>query len=203
MNEHTTIHLGCMDEFRQFDSKWIEQSRNTILGIDRDFRIIMLNQAYFAFAVANSGENIASDFGIGTNILDAISGPQKVYYRELFASCFDKNEPTAHEYECSSPGVFRLLKLFIYPTSQKNVLLLDHAVIVEQSRQLNTISLSRDTYIDDHGTMHQCGHCRRVRHNDGSRWDWLNGAFDYPDVSHGICESCLATYYPDINIESE
>ncbi len=201
MAANINFHPGAEELFTQFDLEWIGNTNNTILGIDREFRILLVNHAYFRFAADNGGDRIVTDFGPGADLLTAIGGPQKQFYKALLAGCFERTDPLSHDYECSSSSVYRLLKMFVYPTVNRNALLLDHSLVVEQQQELPMTSQPKDSYIDEDGIMHQCGLCRRVRHNNMKQWDWLEGAFDFSSVSHGLCESCLTKYYAMIEEE--
>ena len=203
MTGRILFHGDSNDHFRQFDLESIESSRNTILGIDRQFRILLLNPAYHRFAGDNEGDKVASDYSVGSDMLAAISGPQKEFYRSFLGECFGQSEPKSHDYECSSSERYRLFKLFAYPSVSHEVLLLDHAIQVEKAQELTGSTLSKEQYIDSYGIMHQCGHCRRVRHNNSEQWDWLELAMTFKEVSHGLCDSCLSTYYPDLELSSK
>lgn len=189
--------------FDGFEQEWIETTHNTIMGIDKNCRIMLINQAYLQFARDNGGERIAADYNLGANMLDAISGPQREFYSEFFNNCFGANDVISHAYECSTPDRYRLFKLFVYPTPGRDALLLDHAIVVEHEHKHQSSSYSQEHYIDKDSLMHQCGYCRRVRHNNSRQWDWLESSFTYSNISHGLCESCLAHYYPNPENKNE
>lgn len=198
MADKLDIYQGYGDSFKNFESNWILKSSNTIIGIDRDFKIVLLNPAYFKFAAENKGEKIPRDYGLGKNMLAGISGPQRKFYHELMLSCFDRDEHISHEYECCSTKVHRLFRLFVYPVKNNSVLLLDHSLLIEKEQKLQSAEMASEEYIDKNGYMHQCGHCRRVRHNNSLQWDWLELSLTFPFVSHGLCQSCYSTYYSEL-----
>lgn len=52
----------------------------------------------------------------------------------------------------------------------------------------------------DNAIVHQCCHCRRIRHPEApGRWDWVPAlvATPSPRTSHTLCAACLDFYYPE------
>ncbi|MDZ7826889.1 MAG: hypothetical protein U5R48_13845 [Gammaproteobacteria bacterium] len=56
------------------------------------------------------------------------------------------------------------------------------------------------SYLDEHGLLHQCAHCRRMANQtEPARWDWVPAWVEAPppNLSHGICPLCLEYYFPE------
>jgi hypothetical protein len=176
----------------------LNRSPNVCLAVDPDINIFYVNRSYFEFANKNGGDKIEDDFGRGSNLLEAISGDQKDFYREFFNKCMGGTSMDTFEYECSSPEEFRLFKMFVYPLRDNNGLLMEHALIVEKEHDRPEAPYDKRYYIDENGILHQCGHCRRVRHLTEKRWDWCPTLMGFENTSHGICDICLDFYYPDL-----
>lgn len=188
------------ESYQQFDLLSLSRSENTIIGIDRDLKVNLLNDAYYQFALQNNGEDIKERFSLGSNILSAISGEQREYYKYLFRKLFDSNKHHSHDYECSSVEKYRLYKMFLYPSKDNVVLLLEHTRIEEKPINQKEISSDPKDFIDKNNVMVQCGHCRKVRNIHNKQWCWLKESFTYKRISHTICNICFDTYYYDDNI---
>lgn len=184
--------------FRGYDIETLNNSLNTCIAVDRDFNMVFLNQAYFKFAEDNNGIEIHDRFNLGTNFLDAISGDFRKFYREFMQKTLDQSKPGSFDYECSSARVFRKFRLLAYPLQDRAGLLMEHSLIVSCEHDREAVPFEGKYYIDEHGILHQCGHCRRIRNLPTQRWDWCPGAMDFKDVSHGMCDTCVDYYYPEI-----
>lgn len=198
MNSNLYIYQNTDFLFSQFDFDYIGKTDSSILGINRNYQIILFNEGYVRFANQNDGVESLSRYGLGTNILDAIYGPQKEYYHKFINNCFEQTKHITHEYECSSENVYRLMKLFVYPSHDNKVLLMEHTLIEKKIHDIIESIKIIDDYLDNDNIIIQCGQCRRSQHQKTKNWDWVVSSFTHVKISHGLCDSCLALYYPDI-----
>jgi hypothetical protein len=159
------------DLLKGFGIQEIEKSPHTCLAVDADFNIIYVNEAYNDFAADNGDQNLPERFGIGSRMLDAISGPQRDFFRDFFEKAMATGEPSTMDYECSSATDYRLFRLHAYPLHRAPGLFIEHALAVSKKHEREPHIFREENYRDDFGILHQCGHCRRIRHLLSGRWD--------------------------------
>lgn len=178
----------------------LEHSSNILYVLDSGLRIIFCNQAWDDFALQNEGENLIRSAVLGQPILPAIVLPLRDFFEAVFQHARKSRKPFELEYECSSPEFYRVFHMRILPMRTRDQLLVSHALAVERPHGLERPAQSAELahYMDAHGLLHMCSHCRRTRHNGGTAWDWVPSYLnDAPaPVSHGLCPACMAYFYP-------
>ncbi|MBN2704936.1 MAG: hypothetical protein JXR89_00680 [Deltaproteobacteria bacterium] len=186
---------------QDYDFIRLKNLSNTIYGIWADFTYAYLNRGWFEFAHANGGDpEICEEWGLGRNLLDAISDDLQPYYRRHYQESLVENRVWEHEYECSSNCLYRIFRQSAYPLSGQGLLLVN-ALIIEEPH--SRIALYPDAeeqlgYYDNHGYAHQCCHCRKTQSmTDRKRWDWIPDWVEHPprNTSHGLCPVCFNYYY--------
>jgi hypothetical protein len=132
---------------------------------------------------------------------DAIAAPLASFYRRLLGRCLDRAEPQEHVCECSSSRLCRRFHMTVNPLRDSAGLLIVNSQVVECEHGPDhriTHEPNRELYLDHHGFLHQCCHCRRFeRSNKHAVWDWISPWVDHmPDnTSHGLCPVCYDYYY--------
>ncbi len=182
---------------RGFDVDTVVNSPNVCYIIDADLRLVYVNEAFHRFATENGAPGLAERFGLERSILDAISGPQRAYYDMRFRAALGADSVEPIDYECSSPGRYREYQLLLYPLRNHAGLLVEHSLRHSGEHTRNASPFDAADYRDQHGIIHQCGHCRRVQNMETAAYDWCPDAFAAERVSHGLCPYCLDFYYPD------
>ncbi len=184
------------------------KERSTVIVIDDEYRIIYFNPAYSRFAEENGGQpKIAQDWGLGKSIMSAINPELQPFYTALFLSVIasastPRPSPATHCYECSSPSLYRQFALAVYPLHGGKGLLLVHSLVVEKPHEpAERAAHAPDlpNYLDNHGFIRQCSHCRRVQtRSNFTEWHWVPQWVGHSpgNVSHGLCPICLEYYYP-------
>lgn len=186
-----------------FTLEHLEAHPGSVYALDPDGRIVFVNAGWEAFARDNGGQpEIADRWGVGSNYFDALPPALADFYRGLFDRVPRHGTtlfPLSHEYECSSATVFRRLAMLVYalPGDQGHVVV--NSLLVEHAHdpQRTPHAPLAAAYVDRHGLIHQCAHCRRVRHMlDTGRWDWVPDWVEHPqpNVSHGLCPVCMDYY---------
>ncbi|MBK8164777.1 MAG: PAS domain-containing protein [bacterium] len=118
-----------------FDLEALARLPDTIYGVDADLRLAMFNPAWFAFAAANGGlPDVARDWGLGRSVLDACPSVVRDFYARSLAAALRLDRHRDHEYECSSPGVRRRMRMSAYPLRDGAGLLVVNALIIETPR---------------------------------------------------------------------
>ncbi|KAB2888136.1 MAG: hypothetical protein F9K32_17590 [Desulfobulbaceae bacterium] len=177
---------------------------NTIYVVDRDYNIVDYNEGYATFARENDGADLLDRWPIGSNILSSVPEVIRDSIRQMYDSVLVEQQIVEHVYDCHSPEAFRLFRMRILPFMD-DFAMHEHCLIVSTSlngaRELTEDEIAAG-YVDAHGIIHQCAHCRRTQSNaDGDHWVWViplvrrNAAYA-SHISHTICPVCLHHYFP-------
>lgn len=200
----------CSPGFRRllepFSFEEIERDEGTVYGMRPDFRLAYFNPAWVRFARANGGDPaIVSESYLGTSLLDVTPEVLRPFYRLKYLSCLHQtgkqSRPIQHRYECSSAELYRDFVMTLYPLREAQGLLVVNSKVVERPHRLAERSPEppvEESYADGNGIIHQCTHCRRVRHlQKRERWDWVPAWVEGfpPEVSHTLCPFCLRHFY--------
>ena len=186
----------------------IMEDKNSIFGLWNDFTLGFVNTGWINFAEENQGPSeLSSPECLGTDIIEVCGEKLAPFYRDLFQSALSAGEeelhPHQHQYECSSPELYRKFLMTVYPLGAGEGLLVTNSLVVEmEHHRRKTVSYPADPseYRDENGLIHQCSHCRKVKHTGpGNRWDWVpEWVRELPSgVSHTLCQVCLDHYYPE------
>lgn len=165
--------------------------------VSDELRIIRTNRAWAEFADANGGERIAIDWGRGASLLDAIPAPLRPFYRDGFERAFVTQKRWEHDYECSSPDVFRRYRMLVYPFG--GTFIVTHSLLLACPHE-DAPHPPAERYASN-GVITMCSHCRRVRRgSDSKAWDWVPAYVTAmpPNVSHGLCPACNSYYYDPV-----
>ena len=186
---------------KKFDLDHLYHSENSIFGLWPDLTLAFFNDGWFRFSRQNLGEpQISRDWPLGRSLCDAIPAVLSDFFNEGFLRCQTTGHPWAHDYDCSSPEVFRLMHQTVYPLKQELGFLVVNSLLVEKPIEDSPGTLILDDYIDNNGIIHQCAKCRKVQNlQSESRWDMITFliASPPPNISHGLCPVCLDYYYPN------
>jgi len=183
----------------------LETRRDTAYGLWPDLTLAYMNPAWFKFAEFNGGgESLADRWRVGRSTLDAVPKPLQAWYRSFLAEASTPGlKPAFHEYECSSPDVYRRYVMTVYPKHLGDLagLLIIHSLRVEVAHPLTGRAAEPPdmrAYVDRNGLIHQCMHCRRIRTTaDPSLWHWVPDWVrqPMPQTSHDLCRICMHHYY--------
>jgi hypothetical protein len=185
--------LKCVKATFDFDF----QSPNLVYGLWADLSLAYTNAEWFRFAKENNGEHILDTWCLGKNILDATPDVLLSFYKTLYSKGLESRHPIEHIFNCSSPRVERKLLMRILPLREGEGLLVETSTIVEIPHVLSLYV--SEQYVDENGIITQCSNCRRVRKTDGSsQWGFIKELMEksHPNISHGLCSTCLEWYYP-------
>lgn len=186
-----------------FDLAELDGLNDPVYAVDETSRIVYANPSYFAFARANGGgPDFAGTWGLGSCILDAMPAALAPYFLRMFRLCRERQEPWDHEYECSSPDRFRLYWQRVHPLRNRLGLLMVNSLVTDVAHNPDrrpAHPADPRVYTDAMGFIHQCVQCRRIKRQvESGSWDWVPDwvARQPASVTHGLCEVCLAYYYP-------
>lgn len=191
----------------RFQVEELDRNPSSVVGLWPDSRLAYVNPAWIAFAVANDGQPaVEESWGLGARYLDAIAPPLRPFYQGLLQSALDTGtslRPVSHRYECSSAEVERHFNMQVYPLPAGAGFVIVNSLLAEEphdpaARPPQPADPVR--YVDPHGRIVQCCHCRLVRRTtEPTQWDWVPAWVERSPIetSHSICPVCMEYYYPE------
>lgn len=184
----------------------LEADHSIIYLLGPDLRIVYCNRAWDEFASLNGGIGLNRESVLGKSVLDVIAEPLRPFFANGFAQAQKQLRPWEHDYECSSPEVFRLFHMRVLPLAN-SYLLVENSLKVERPHGSERPAMPsyQAPYLNEHGILTMCAHCRRTRRIDTGEvpiWDWVPAFLTEPPgrVSHGLCRNCRSYFYPHLGI---
>lgn len=182
----------------RFDLARLEALPDAAYGVWRtDLRLAYVNPAWARFAEENGGRSVTGDWPLGRSLAECLPTPLERFYLDAWSGCVRSGEPWSHDYECSSPTVYRLFHQVVYPLGAGG-LLVTNALREERAPDAPDHTPDRARFERD-GIITTCSHCRCFRDVD-DRWrrvsEWVRQM--PPMVSHGLCPACFGWYYGDL-----
>jgi hypothetical protein len=178
--------------------------RDAACGLWPDLTIAYVNPAWARFAKDNGASNGFPDrWREGAPFLEGVGKPLREYYRSHLMQALQSALPWVSEYECSSPKLFRLYRMDVTPVGQGQALLVMHTRLAQlpHAPGLAREPIDPTPYLDEHGHIPQCMHCRRVQRADAKhQWDWVPRWVErVPESATGsLCTNCIRTRYPEL-----
>jgi hypothetical protein len=182
--------MRLADDFRPFldglDPAELERSTSVTCGLRPDLTLALRNGAWARFAASNAGP----DPGAWDDrpVLEAISGPLRIFHADLLRHAQRTRAPVEHGYLCPSRAHYRRYRMRVVPLDAGALLLVHHLVAQGPHRHPGRRG---GAYLVD-GAATTCSHCRRTRRADApSTWDWVPRHLgrDVP-VRHELCPVC-------------
>lgn len=181
----------------RMDTETLTSHQGSVCGLDAELRLALVTGGWHAFAHANDGASVLTDYPVGRPLLDAVPEPIRSFYGSALRRCLETGETWTHDYSCPSPTQARTFRLRVHPMPQQAGLICVHSLRVERPHpDLGPAPLLRGDLLV------QCCHCRRFRTEQVSpglgQWTfvgaWLAAA--PRPVTHGLCGPCTEHYYP-------
>ncbi len=170
-------------------------------AVDSRLRLQYCNAAWDAFAIANGGDSLLRPSPIGCDLLAVVPWDLKEFYTNAFETVWRMGVPWEHQYECSSPEVFRQFHMRVAPLLPRRT---DSPLVVVNSLQVEYLHPQcgclpeLEEYRDAHDIVTMCCHCRRTKRPAALEvWDWVpEFVRRHPaKVSHGLCAPCFQLHY--------
>jgi hypothetical protein len=179
----------------------LESEQSIVYLLDSDLRLVYCNPAWDQFAAENHGDGLEWSGPRGTGILDAIAEPLRPFYKDGFRKVSETGEVWEHDFECSSSELYRMYHMQVKPLEATGGYLIINSLLVETPHGADRLAMPGTTshYLGQGDIVKMCCHCRRTQRTDGSlTWDWVPRYLETPPgrVSHGLCTSCAAYFYP-------
>lgn len=175
----------------------LQATDNVTYILSDALQILRWNAAWETFARANDGEALLARWKRHTSLFDVVPDTLRDFYARGFRDAAARQRPWEHEYECSSPEVYRRYRMIAYPFGE--TFLVTHSLLVEEPHT-RAAALPGASYERD-GLITMCAHCRRVRStHDVERWDWVPSYVRHAvgNISHGLCTACARYHYGDL-----
>jgi hypothetical protein len=181
-----------------FTIRSLEATSDVIYVLDRHDRIEYCNAAWDMFAFRNKGRKLEREKIVGSYCLHGVPDFLRKFYEHAYHGVLCTQKPWEHDYECSSPTKYRLFHMRVLPLNRSH-LLIENSLLVERAHRRKSPVKVDEEYINRHGWIIMCAHCRRTEHLDleGKRqWRWVPSYLVTPPapVSHGMCPTCISYY---------
>lgn len=177
----------------------LRDSRDTAYVVDTDLVLRGWNSAYEQFAAANGATALTERFGLGASLLAIVRGSAADFYRQSYLRALQQRARFDHDYECSSPRLFRRFHQTAYPLRSGRGLLVTHHIVHEYPHA-GLAARVGPRHFDETGWLTQCACCRKIRDRfDPAHWDWIPRLVEsmHPRTTHSFCPHCLSFYYGD------
>ncbi|MEO6396903.1 MAG: hypothetical protein ABIP13_00390 [Tepidiformaceae bacterium] len=179
-------------------------------ALDAEGTIVYLHERWDTVLPPGAPNAARSEQLIGSRWLDAMTDDTVLYYERLVASVFSLPSTIGaglvHVSQCNTPDLVRQCTARFAPVFDGDGPPIG-ATIVYGLKSLGTaaqhygMSLRPvETFTNDDGNVVQCSCCRRLRDPQGRDWEFVPAALaEAPArLSHGLCPTCVALYYPDL-----
>lgn len=180
---------------------FLEGSPDPSFALDSSMYLTYVNPAYLTFGCANGGLSVSNSFtGIGTFIGDFMREPLRQFYLNAYGMVIKDDKTWKHEYDCSSPNLYRRYLQSSFPLKGKGLVVINH-LIEERAHKTPSASPIKAHYLNDKQLIAQCSHCRKIRRQGiEAQWDWVAEWIAQPpeEVTHSLCEACTDYYYNDL-----
>lgn len=187
--------------FGTFKLQSLEAYRNTIYVLSSELRMLYFNPGWIRFYEKNNDGIPPTGAKIGDHVLDAMRGPEKHYYEELFLKALNEKVTLEHYYECNTPDLLRIYVQEIHPLDEGEGLLVENHIRLEMEMEeagRMAQKLLNERYLNADGYYTQCSNCRKTqRAMPSGEWDRVPTLVEKmpPNVSHSICPLCFDRYW--------
>jgi hypothetical protein len=188
----------------------LDLTGNVACITDADLQLLYCNPAWDQFAVLNGGEHAMREWVIGQNLLAVVPKELRSFYVTLFNGARESAQVGSVDYECSSPTMFRLFRMEVRPLYVPDLFMIVHSLRIEHHHGPDRPAHPAENGIYQNprtGIIVNCAHCRRTRRVvEPEVWDWVPeylGPAAPPYISHGLCRTCYAYFYPQVYAKSK
>jgi len=176
-------------------------------SIDLENRIESVGGGWLAFACANGAPELTPAAVLGRHIGDFIADPGTRHIYGLLYGLVRDGATLRLPFRCDGPEVERNMLLRLSPAGFGGVRC-DTFLLAEKHRP--AIALLDATAPRGTDLVVMCSWCKRIRHQEqwldleeGVRRLNLLSHASSPELSHGVCPSCVVAYFPPPNRRTE
>jgi hypothetical protein len=197
-----TLHVdhGFVATLPESASRVIAASHDSIYVLDRLLTIRAYNSGYARFGRLNGCRRVGEDFGLGCKLISVLPPVAADMYVPAYLRAMETGTRCDHDYECSSPQVFRRYHQTAYPLAGGKGLIVANHPVYETPHTWRAHGTS-PRHFDADGWITQCACCRKVRDRaQPEKWDWVPALVEvpHPRTTHGYCLNCLNFHYGDL-----
>jgi hypothetical protein len=177
----------------------LQSSPHVSFAVTESLDISYCNPAWDRFALENGGrQDVLAARVLRQSFLKFVPANLKMHFTNLFRTARSTGRLQSQDYECSSPRLFRIYRMQVYPMHPGIGFLVINSLRIEHQHTRQARGPDDAQYRDKNGLICVCANCRRTRrlHSEGI-WDWVPAYVYSPgqDVTHGICPFCREYYY--------
>lgn len=179
------------------DAAAIRKATETTYQLDAELAIAALDDAWSQFATENGAPDLVAPNPLRKPILSFIADPTtRQIYQDVFATARSRGA-ISFPLRCDSPSLRRYLRLSVAAT-EDNGFLIRSTVLRLEAREAVSLLQPTDRRSDEF--LRGCSWCKRF--DVRGRWEEVEVAIEQlrlfeaerpPQISHGMCESCLET----------
>ncbi len=161
-----------------------------------DNRILSVNPAWDAFALANQAPHLQADCVVGESLFSYFSGMETSHLYEVMIDRVRQNQhATVVSFRCDAPSMRRFMELKIAPLPG-SVLEFSATTLRQESRQRVSVLDVQQPRSDE--MLKMCAWCKRV--DLSGDWVEIEQAIEsmdlfhraeQPRITHGICRPCV------------
>ncbi len=195
---------ACLPSFaellKDFGRDELERHEYSVYGLQSNLTLGYLNPAWFRFAQQNGGHSIVDAWGLGSDVLEATTGPARRLYETLFRSCLERGRASRQDYECSSASQYRRFRMDVYPLREGRGAIVINSIRVDRPHSDDRVAQApiEERYTDANGLILQCSFCRCVqRVKEPGHWDWVPAWVENEpeNATGGLCHPCHEKYF--------
>jgi hypothetical protein len=179
----------------------LESSPHPCFALTESLEISYCNKAWDRFALENGGgPDVLALRVLHKPFLQFVPGDLAAHFTDLFRTARTLGRLQSQDYECSSPELFRVYRMQIYPLQSGCGFVVVNSLRVVHPHTRVPCEPDEAKYRDKDGLIHMCANCRRTRRSEEpAAWDWVAAYVRVPrtDVTHGVCPFCREYYYSD------
>lgn len=155
----------------------LEADKDVVYGLTEALRFNYFNPSWFKFAAVKGGEpNISNSVRLGTDLRSFLDQEIRDFYVSSCQEVIKTGKIWKHEYQCSSPTLYRSMMQTVYPVPNNGGLIVVNSLVVEvpiAERFSIVYSPVKDSYVDAKGLICQCVHCRKAKNRVRDSWDYV------------------------------
>lgn len=182
-------------------SEILESRDDVVYLLDRKLHIEACNPGWDVFAGANDAVGISRAEVRERYIFDFIPDVLVSFYERKYNETLHSEHWIGFDYECSSPEVFRVFHMAMYPVENSGLLVVSSPLAKYRYRMLmHQSDLPDPVYLSPNGVVTMCAHCRKTRREKQAHvWDWVPRFLRKTErtISHGLCPTCVTYFYPE------
>ncbi|MCK5241223.1 hypothetical protein KAR34_02110 [bacterium] len=177
----------------------LDKTPDIVYFIDDNYCLQGYNPAWRHFARKNHGESVLDKFPLGTSIMAAFADQARGFYWQAYWQSLHQHKKWEQDYECSSSEDYRVYHQTATPLKNNQGLMITNRLVKKAPIKCEPHEPDK-CYFNEHGSIIQCCHCRKVRNHSSEeqKWDWVPILVEkpHPDTDYTFCPRCYTIYYP-------